>query len=844
MGLLVVNSDFERLWNEPYPTISFDNTSYSLAGEVGTELSTTFAIFDNYDADVTEQCEITFDNDYVSIEEGMFVCDDLEVGTYQTIATATYSYKSATVTATATINISVEEEKATSISFGAASYTISGNEHAALSAQFNVEDNLGNDITSLCAYSFSPNDKGVYADGGYFKVDSAIAGTYNITVTATYGELTNTATIAMSVVDYPDSISFDSNSYTMTGNVGDTITQAFTVTDDLNNNVTSQCTYAFSPNNTGLIVSGSSFDASSVAEGTYSVTVTATYTSGNGSTLTATATVSMEIQSASFANKYFTTEALANNMRISMSVPQQYSSMTSISYSLDDGETWTTENVGSGYSTKTLQTPSLNQGDKVLWKGKGKYYSTSEYSASASIFSSTNNFNVEGNIMSLLYDDNFVGQTTFPVSYGGFKTLFRNNRIVSAENLVLPATTVTSYQSMFEGCTSLTTAPELPATTLVINCYNSMFSGCTSLTTAPTLPATTLANQCYQNMFSGCTSLTTAPTLPATTLIDYCYGSMFSGCTSLTTAPTLPATTLASGCYNSMFSGCTSLTTAPTLPATTLANSCYGSMFSGCTSLTTAPTLPATTLVGYCYGSMFSGCTSLTTAPTLPATTLASGCYNSMFSGTNLLPDCTNIDFSNSTIVNNGVLKGLFRGTKITDSDLNRLLPKDANNKPCLPVTSLTADNVYSYMFEGCTLLETAPKLPATTLGRWCYEGMFANCTSLVNAPELPATTLSYFCYGASISSANAYGMFEGCTSLTTAPTLPATTVDNTNYSRMFRGCTNLNSITMLGETQNIKFDNWVEGVASTGTFTKAAAQTTLESGNNGIPANWTVVDA
>ena len=34
-----------------------------------------------------------------------------------------------------------------------------------------------------------------------------------------------------------------------------------------------------------------------------------------------------------------------------------------------------------------------------------------------------------------------------------------------------------------------------------------MFESCTSLTTAPELPATTLADYCYQNMFAGCTNL-------------------------------------------------------------------------------------------------------------------------------------------------------------------------------------------------------------------------------------------------------------------------------------------------------------------------------------------------
>ena len=40
------------------------------------------------------------------------------------------------------------------------------------------------------------------------------------------------------------------------------------------------------------------------------------------------------------------------------------------------------------------------------------------------------------------------------------------------------------------------------------NCYNSMFYDCSSLTTAPELPATTLTSYCYDNMFSNCTNIT------------------------------------------------------------------------------------------------------------------------------------------------------------------------------------------------------------------------------------------------------------------------------------------------------------------------------------------------
>ena len=198
------------------------------------------------------------------------------------------------------------------------------------------------------------------------------------------------------------------------------------------------------------------------------------------------------------------------------------------------------------------------------------------------------------------------------------------------------------YVYMFYGCTSLTQAPTLTATTLANYCYCGMFVRCTSLTQAPVLPAITLSKGCYQDMFFGCTSLTQAPTLTATTLADYCYADMFYGCTSLTQAPALSATKLSSHCYHQMFSNCTSLTQTPALPATTLANDCYYYMFHDCTSLTKAPALPATTLAKNCYIGMFSGCTSLTQIPALPATTLANNCYSSMFQG------CTGLKLSST----------------------------------------------------------------------------------------------------------------------------------------------------------------------------------------------------
>jgi hypothetical protein len=326
--------------------------------------------------------------------------------------------------------------------------------------------------------------------------------------------------------------------------------------------------------------------------------------------------------------------------------------ITSISYSTDNGETWTTTANQNNKQENLSIDVDVNEGDKVMWKGiatQTGYYDEDGYGDYVgSFFSSDCEFDAKGNVMSLLYGDDFKSETTLNED-GTFCQLFydygeeKKCGIVNAKDLVLPATTLTSYcyLQMFQVCTNLITAPQLPATTLAYYCYNSMFYGCTSLTTAPQLPATTLGNYCYYNMFYNCTALTIAPELPATTLRAYCYGNMFNGCTSLTTAPSvLPATTLANYCYSNMFNGCTALTSIPSiLPATTLTNYCYQQMFYGCTSLTTAPVLPATTLTYNCYSNMFNRCTNLNYIKamftTTPSTTYTSNwVYRIASSGT------------------------------------------------------------------------------------------------------------------------------------------------------------------------------------------------------------------
>ncbi len=464
-------------------------------------------------------------------------------------------------------------------------------------------------------------------------------------------------------------------------------------------------------------------------------------------------------------------------------------SLNNVEYSLDNGATWTELSAGNS-------TPTVNSGDTILWKSMKL---TPVNQAGIGTFSSTCDFEVEGNLLSLMYRDDFKDKEPLSTDNDYFAKLFyQNTKLKNAKDLIIKGATlpIRYCYNMFKGCTSLIAAPELSATTVNAECCNGMFSGCTSLSTVQnTLPATTLGTSCYKDMFNGCVSLTVIPSLPATTLAKYCYQYMFMNCVSLTAATELPSASMEDMCYSSMFKGCTSLATAPTLSSTTLANSCYGSMFMDCTSLTVAPELPATTLKTGCYADMFYGCTSLTACPSLSATTAETECYKQMFKG------CTSL-------------------TAATD----------------LPATTLSA-RCYREMFNGCTSLTTAPELSATTLVNDCYNGMFSNCRNLVTVPStLHAITLAQNC---------CWGMFKGCLSLTAAPELPATTLANSCYREMFMDCTKLNYIkclaTDISATECTR--QWTQSVANSGTFVKSSSMNDWSTGVSGIPTNWVVYD-
>ena len=134
----------------------------------------------------------------------------------------------------------------------------------------------------------------------------------------------------------------------------------------------------------------------------------------------------------------------------------------------------------------------------------------------------------------------------------------------------------------------------------------------------------------------------------------------------------------------------------------------------------------------------------------------------------------------------------------------------DSNN---FITVNYVSSNAFTYLFRYVNGLLSAENLilPATILSNYCYDGMFQSCTSLIKAPELPATTLANSCYRQ---------MFYGCSSL--------------NYIKCLATDISATSCTY----------NWVDLVASAGTFVKNPNMSSWTSGQDGIPTGWTVQNA
>lgn len=442
------------------------------------------------------------------------------------------------------------------------------------------------------------------------------------------------------------------------------------------------------------------------------------------------------------------------------------------------------------------------------------------------------------------------------------------------------------FYNMFNGCTTLESAPSLPATSLGISCYQQMFTGCSSLIYAPELPATELKRSCYNVMFARCTKLSSAPDLPATILAETCYHRMFDGCTSLESAPLLPAKDLVTGCYMKMFNGCSALnyinvnfldwevTNATTdwvngvsdngtffCPSTIAENPAFGAnripkenidgkrwvvkensnialYFEAKRNSSTVQLNKVGTPydISLLYsdddGQSWNDYTwSGTTGKTITLNRVGNNRVYFKAGKTNDDTYVTNTKFSKDA---SNYYQFVTKGSFNVKGNAMYLLSKDAS-------LETVPDYAFTYLFYNCRTIHTAPSLPAKQIGEQSYAYMFLDCTSLETAPELPAEKMKYRSYicmfsrctnlkqapelpAKELANQCYLRMFDECASLTAAPELPATELKESCYAYMFRGCSSIQYI-------NVGFSSWPTNNATTDWFADYKGKTIPSTG-------------
>ena len=369
-----------------------------------------------------------------------------------------------------------------------------------------------------------------------------------------------------------------------------------------------------------------------------------------------------------------------------------------------------TDNSASGHrSTYDVEAHS--------YTGNGLHYNFHFFAKDGS----TPKVNLSGNILSLMFGDDFIGKEDETLPSGAFQKMFNPY-------------TLTNYPST--NASSIIEAKDLilPSKTLSTGAYHQIFNGCTALKSTPKILAeNAIGDYCCAEMFANCTDLIDAHELKITnfgTSIYACSG-MFYGCRKLTKAVIPPATQIACGTYYIMYTNCSELIEVPDIPATEISkfeniecNVAMMRMFDGCTKLEKINgSLKIKIPGGGCYNQMFNGCTNLKVAPEILATQSAYRFCKQMFKG------CTNL-----------------------------VVPP-----PYLP-KYVTASSLGAYyeMFRGCSKLEYGPTLPAEVPIKQMYYQMFYGCSALKNIPYIGLHRI----VGGIISGSCCDYMFYGCNAL------------------------------------------------------------------------------
>ena len=319
------------------------------------------------------------------------------------------------------------------------------------------------------------------------------------------------------------------------------------------------------------------------------------------------------------------------------------------------------------------------------------------------------------NITTVVFDDSFANCTTLTSTAYWF--YYCNNLTAISGISSLKTDNVTNMNSMFAGCSSLTSIDVTGFNTDKVTDMCNMFGICSSLTVLDVSRFNTSNVTDMRAMFYNCSSLTNLDVANFNTSKVTNMSYMFRSCSSLTGLDLTNFNTANVTEMSGMFYNCSGLTTLDVSGLNTANVTSMGGMFEDCSSLISLDVshFKTANVTGMSY--MFSGCSSLTNLDLSGFNTSNVTSMSYMFRSCSAL---TSLEVSNFNTANVTDMSSMFEG--------------------CLGLTSLdlssfNTENVtkFTNMFKECSNLKTIYVGSGWSTAN-VAEGtsMFSGCTNLV----------------------------------------------------------------------------------------------------------------
>ena len=321
------------------------------------------------------------------------------------------------------------------------------------------------------------------------------------------------------------------------------------------------------------------------------------------------------------------------------------------------------------------------------------------------------------NITTVVFDDSFANCTTLTSTAYWF--YYCNNLTAISGISSLKTDNVTNMNSMFAGCSSLTSIDVTGFNTDKVTDMCNMFGICSSLTVLDVSRFNTSNVTDMSAMFYNCSSLTNLDVANFNTSKVTNMSYMFRSCSGLTGLDLTNFNTANVTEMSGMFYNCSGLTTLDVSGLNTANVTSMGGMFEDCSSLTSLDVsgFKTANVTGMSY--MFSGCSSLTNLDLSGFNTSNVTSMRNMFIGCSSL---TTLDVSGFNTNNIGDMGFMFQ---------------NCSNLVTLDLRSFNTANVLNMngMFSHCLKLKTiyvGNEWSMAKISNTSGEGMFSECVSLV----------------------------------------------------------------------------------------------------------------